>query len=400
MPRYFPQTNSNVVNSMTSQAPPQASHTWLSIPCTNQANWGSLVLLDCKETNILIHEAIVVYNLSSITGYTGTSTYAPRLTPAFNFAQKTELVFGNNSIDTIMGVQNQINNNIWQNDENRLFINNAAGNYASQLQRYNMGQTTSTYYSPLYGIINQLAFMPLSSTHNFTIKLYLDTLVNLIEKGTLTGTGNVTINGISLLLRISKIPQQMAQMKLEKLRISNNVATYNSTVTQQFTVNSGLLQSTTILASLSNSDIQWLYFVVRPINVAITGDLIQTFQNVVSNFYIIGSDGQNITSGSPVSSSFALNTIARESTLGTYCQETAFGSVDNKCNVYMWFFNIDAVATSKDGVERGKKRFTGSESIVINYTTALAYNYQIDVFASATAIFSQSLTECKKLAIV
>ena len=66
----------------------------------------------------------------------------------------------------------------------------------------------------------------------------------------------------------------------------------------------------------------------------------------------------------------------------------------------MWFFNIDSVATSKDGVERGKKRFTGSESIVINCTTALAYNYQIDLFASATAIFSQSLTECKKLAIV
>ena len=161
--------------------------------------------------------------------------------------------------------------------------------------------------------------MPLSPTHNFTIKLYLDTLTNLIEKGTLTGTGNVTINSVSLLLRISKLPQQMVQLKLEKLRISNNVANFNSTVTQQFTVNSGLTQSTTILASLSNSDIQWLYFVVRPINVAITGDLIQTFQNVVSNFYIIGSDGQKITSGSPVSSSFALNTIARESTLGTYC---------------------------------------------------------------------------------
>ena len=138
MPRYFPQTNTNAVNTMTSHSPPSPSHTWLNIPCTNQALWGSLVLLDCKETNILIHEAIVVYNLSSVTGYTGASTYTPRLVPAFNFAQKTELVFGNNSIDTIMGVQNQINNNIWQNDENRLFINNSAGNYASQLQRHNM----------------------------------------------------------------------------------------------------------------------------------------------------------------------------------------------------------------------------------------------------------------------
>ena len=61
MPRYFPQTNTNSINTMAPQPPTAAaaSHTWLSIPCTNQALWGSIVLLDCKETNILIHEAIV-----------------------------------------------------------------------------------------------------------------------------------------------------------------------------------------------------------------------------------------------------------------------------------------------------------------------------------------------------
>ena len=394
------QTKSSITAGQTNGS--ELTHTWMSIPSSNQPIFGTPCLIDYRENSNIIHEAIIVFNISSITGLTGTASNCPRFVPAYNFSQRSEIVFGANSIDTIYGVQNQINCNLWNNDDDRLFINQSAGMYSNPTQRFNLAATTSTYYAPLFSLFNQLNISPVNGSHSFQLRLNLDSLANLVEKGTLTGTPTCTINSVSLMLRISKLDQLSITNRLNNLRLEGPGSAYfNQTIYQPIQLNSGILTSSTVLSAFANSDVQHIYFVIRPTSIALTGDAIFAFASVVKDFCIVGGSGEIISSASVLPASFVLNTLNRHSTKGSYCSEHSYGSVnDNKANIFAWYFNLNAVATSNDGVPRGSKKFIGNESLVINYITALATTYQIDVFGSATAIFQQSLDGCKKLTTV
>ena len=111
------QSKSSITGGQTNGS--ELTHTWMSIPSSNQPIWSTPCLIDYRENSNIIHEAIIVFNLSSITGLTGTSSNCPRFVPAYNFSQRSEIVFGANSIDTIYGIQNQINCNLWNKDGHR-----------------------------------------------------------------------------------------------------------------------------------------------------------------------------------------------------------------------------------------------------------------------------------------
>ena len=394
MPRFLPNNNNQTQitppNKTTQESNP--THTWVTVLSNNAPIFNSNILFDIKD-NFLIHEIIINYNLGPISGYTGVATNAPRLVPSFLFSTKSEILCNGVNIDTFFSTQNFVNNQIFYDDQDRAFINLAAGSYSNTLSRYTLGQTTSNYYAPLYCFVNQIGYMGLNSAHGLQIKLTLDSLTNLIEKSTLTAVlPAVTINSVSLLLRVSKITPSFVAQRLEKLRIQPLMATFNSTVSQTNAIASGVLQSTILLSSFSNSNIQHFYFVFRPISTALTGDALFQFSNIVNNFYIIDCAGANIIN-TPIPGSMDLLLINRASTLGTFTTET-------KGSMYAWYFTLDAVKTAESGQVNGSRFFNGNEALVINYTVSTLFNYQIDIYGSATAILNMNVNECKKLAFV
>ena len=390
------QSKSTITTGQTNGS--QLQHTWINIPSSNNGSWNSVTLIDCKEVGIVIHEAIIVYNLGPVTGMVGTSTTAPRFLSSYYFSQRSEIVFGNNSIDNLYSTQNFLNNQLWYNDDDRAFMNSGAGNYASISNRYTLANTSSIFYCPLFCCFNQLNISPLSANHNFQLRLNLDSLSNLVEKGTLTGTPACTINSISLMLRVSKLDQPSILNRINNLKFEGpGMATFNSTIFQPINVPAGILTLSTTLTAFSMCDLQHLYFVIRPNGS--TGDALMQFLPLVSNYYLMSGSGENITSGSPVNAAFALNTLNRHSTKGSYCSETSLGLVNNYANVYAWYFNLNATATSNDGVARGSRKMLGTESLVINFNVTTAMSYYIEVYGSATSIFEQSTDACKKLSL-
>ena len=388
MPRFLPNNNiqSQITPSNKTSQESNPTHAWVTVLSNNAPIFNSNILFDIKD-NFLIHEIIISYNLGPISGYTGTATNAPRLVPSFLFSTKSEILCNGINLDTIFSCQNFVNNQIFSDDQDRAFINLAAGSYSNTLSRYTLGQTTSNYYAPLYCFVNQIGYKGLNSAHGLQIKLTLDSLTNLIEKSTLTAVlPAVTINSVSLLLRVSKITPVFVAQRLEKLRIQPIMATFNSTVSQTNTIASGVLQSTILLSSFSNSNIQHFYFVFRPISTQLIGDALFQFSNIVNNFYIIDGSGASIINN-PVTGSMDLLLINRASTLGTYTTETVG-------NMYAWYVTLDCVNTAQSGKVNGSRFFNGNEALVINYNVSTLFNYQIDIYGSATAILNMNVNEC------
>ena len=73
---------------------------------------------------------------------------------------------GGSTIDTIYGNQQFLLNNILFYDEDRLSLNNAAGNYANTTQRglLSSAATTNTFYIPLRTHLNQSKMHLLNDT--------------------------------------------------------------------------------------------------------------------------------------------------------------------------------------------------------------------------------------------
>ena len=64
-----------------------------------------------------------------------------------------------------------------------------------------------------FGIFNQLRSELLNVNHNIQISLLMESLSNIINQSTLTGTPVSTLNSVSLLLKVSKYDQQTINNK-------------------------------------------------------------------------------------------------------------------------------------------------------------------------------------------
>ena len=91
--------------------------------------------------------------------------------------------------------------------------------------------------------------------------------------------------------------------------------------------------------------------------------------------------------GSPISSQQSLYVYNKSNTLG------CFTAVDNTYgNVFTIFHTSDAISTMCNpgaGVY-GQRAYNGSESLVLNFSSALAANVTVDIYASVTSMMKQS----------
>ena len=193
---------------------------------------------------------------------------------------------------------------LWSQDEqHRLFLNDAAGLYSSPVDRYNLSNNTSDWYVPLKCFVNQTHISILSLGHQLTLNIYLNPLSSLlytdgISGGTLTSS-SCTINSCNAICRITRMTQKVVDDTIMMLTKMPTTYLFSDIKYQSFLAQSGITTFTGVLSNITGK-LQALYFVVRP-TTGLTGDNAFSFTEI-SQFEIRNGGSQNIIGGSPVKS--------------------------------------------------------------------------------------------------
>ena len=373
------------------------------IPSTSQPQFGSYFIFDIRERNTIISDFIINFNLSAISGITGAPTNYPHFSPATFWLSKIELVVNNVTIDTLYPVVNFIAQQFFYEDEDRLLINNMQGSYNSLPQRATLASTAGqNYYIKIRTFYNEAHIPILTDSHNLQIRCYMDTLANIVSQSTGTGTAAATINYANVILKVMKIPSDIATTRLNAMIKKPEHSFFHNLRYSPFAISSGVSQTTVVLTPFVGNIIA-LFFTVRP-----TASLVQdnAYQfTAISNFSILDSTSSNCVGGQPIPSALALNYLDLFYSRSSYSSETATGNnlagsvIDNKANVYCWAFSSNLPEALQKGLLLGHRKFLGNEQLQITFTASLGAAVQIDVWAYCQSVLEQGASYVKVMAL-
>ena len=86
------------------------THQYINVISTNLPAWGSYVFIDLNVPNFCIHEVVLQFSLSGVSGVIGGSAALalPALAPAYKFIQNITITNNNNILDVIDGTANHL----------------------------------------------------------------------------------------------------------------------------------------------------------------------------------------------------------------------------------------------------------------------------------------------------
>jgi hypothetical protein len=373
------------------------------IPSTSQPAFGSYFVLDIKERNILIHNLALQFNCSAITGRTGDATYYPHFSPAYFWWTRIEVVINGQVMTTHYNSEQFIMNQLFQEDEDRIFVNNCAGNYASIQQRNTMSTTAgSSYICTLKTLFDQIHYPLLADAHSVQLRVYTDSLTNIVAVSGGTGTAVATINYVNLIAKISRLDINTSSQQLALMNRSPQHNIFHDLRYGTFNVASGVSSTTVVLTPIVGK-VAALFFTIRP-TASLTGDSAYQY-TAISNFSILDSTSTNCVGGQPITSQVALQYLAQAWFRSSYTTETSTGSnlagtvVNNSANVYCWSFSSDPVSAITYGRALSSRQFIGNEQLQLTFTSALAANVQVDVYALTESILEQGSGYVKKISL-
>ena len=366
------------------------TQTWLNINSNSTPTFNSIVTFDINQLG-KINELYLLFNMSAITGVTANSALSiPAPISAFKWFTNVTYSYQGQVVDIVTNDQNFIHQQISFDDQDRTFINVGSGNYQSQASRYLLGQSSNIYQVPLKSFINQVMPEILNANaHSIRVSVSLDTLANILDVGTLVGS-TMTINNISLLVKMQKLDIPTINYKMNQLaKIGRYQDIYTSNLQQQFTVLAGATNAIINLPNFINSNINYIYFTIRPITGLIKAAGFSYINNITS-YHLIASNGESLCGGQPILSNVGLYMINRDATRGSYSTET--GS-----SAFFWFHSTDPIKTLQTGTPLSSRLYNGSENLTLVFTSALLVNHQVDIYASAVSIFNQTTLGVTKL---
>ena len=375
----------NIAGSQHSGFPRNLTHTNLVIPSVSQFSWGSQSIIDIKQKGIKLHDAVLAFNINAITGVTPNGSTLPVLNSCYSWFQKIEILINGSVMDTIYPDFNAyILNNLYAPDEDRLLLNIAAG--GSIANRYTLSNTNgSVWYLSLKTLFNQNHFGILTQNHEVQLRVTMNPLSNVLNQGALVGTCACTINNVSLLARVTQLDTPTIQRLLVDMNKTPRHSLFLSTRYQSFVVQAGVSNTNLVMTAITGS-VHSLYFIVRNTN-ALTGASNNSY-NIIKDFSINGSDGQNIVGGTVIPSTFNLLIQNKHWFESTFCSE-GFTGVNNSY-VYTYSFSVDPASSFKNASHLTTRIMTGNENLIINFTSALASTAQVDVFALVESSLEQS----------
>jgi hypothetical protein len=377
---------------------PQMKHESIIIPSTSAPTWGGYFVIDFRERNCILHDLVLQFNVSALTGYTATNGTSPRYTPAYFWFSRIELVQNNNVIDTIYPNQQFLSNQLFNFDEQRTIINLGCGAYNNTTQRATLAASANSYYVDLWNYFQQGHLPILSQKDDLQIRIYMDSLANNAVTGTATLTASPisTINSANLIARVTRLQSSDITNRLRSISARPEHYKFNELRYGTFAVNSGVSSTSIVLTPLTGQ-CNYLFFTVRP-TASIVGDGYFSY-TAISNFALLDGTSTNIVGGQAIPNAMALLYLGRDWSKSSYLSETALSTTNNNANVYIWSFSASCVETAETGVDMNTYKFTGNEQLQITFTGALAASVTIDVYAHMASVVEVSNNAVKKLSL-
>lgn len=356
-------------------------HEILNLPSSTLPAWGSLLTFDVKVKEILVHNLSVVLSLSALSGLSGGIN--PRLVCGYKMIERVEILINNVLVQNATGDEQFINCQLFTSNEDRALINSGVGSYNSTASRSAKSAVNSDWIINLKTLFDQCDVALLNEAHNIQVRITLAPMANVIVSSGATGTGSVSINQASLLVKCTRVTSDLAQHRILSMKTIPEHYLYHALIPASFNIQSGVSQSNITLSPI-NGKVALLYFVVR--NVIQTSNDDSLKFNKIKSFSISNAGGSNITTGQQVTSEMSLSYLSPYWTTSSYLTEQAAGVsligtvVDNGANVYMWSFSSNPVRAMNTGARLSSHMFSGQETLTINWGTALTQGCTVDVF--------------------
>ena len=378
---------------------PKMKHESIIIPSTSAPSWNGYFVIDFRERNCVLHDLVLQFNVSALTGYTGTNATSPRYTPAYFWFSRIELVQNNNVIDTVYSNQQFISNQLFNFDEQRTLINLGCGAYNNTTQRATLAASANAYYVDIWNYFQQGHLPMLSQKDDLQIRVYMDSLANNAVAGTATvSTGPTsTINSCNLICRVSRLHSEDVAERTREISLRHHHFKFNELRFGTFAVAAGVSQTSIVLTPITGR-CNYLFFTVRP-TASITGEGYYNY-TAISNYAILDGTSTNIVGGQAIPNSMALLYLGRSWSKSSYLSETALGTTNNGANVYIWSFSASCVETAESATDMNVHTFTGNEQLQITFTGSLAAGVTIDVYAHMNSVVEVSSHAVRKLSVV
>jgi hypothetical protein len=398
-PRVLTQNSWNVTEDQ-SKEPPAIKTDTLTIPSSSQPSFGSYFVVDFRERNCILNNLCLEFNVSTISDLSGTDAGYPRFSPVFFWFSRIEIVSSGQVLDTLYPTHQFIMNQITKTDLQRLSINVQGGHYGNDTQRNTLSTATNSWFLNLQCLLDQNNIPFLAQQHELQLRVYMNSVADLVSKGTLTGTPSATINYCNLLasiIRLDETTSYQQSMLMNKYPFDH---IYHDLRQQIVNVNSGV-SSTTVITSAIVGQVAAIMFVIRNVG-STTTDNAFAF-NSITSFEILNSSSTNITGGQAVSRALSLLIQGKKNSLSSYFTEidigsTAYGAtLNNTANVFIYSFSQDLPLALTHGKRLGAYPFQGNEQLKITFTASLSNDVQIDIYALTECRLFQSLSGFQKI---
>jgi hypothetical protein len=136
--------NLNLSVSQAISLPAELKHEILTVQSSSTPSYGSFHNIDIKDIGMVLHNITLGFIVGPVIG----TNLVGCFNPAWCWINRIDIIQSNVVIQTLYGDQQQLYNQLLEYDEDRISINNAAGNYASVAQRTLLSSQTgtNTYY--------------------------------------------------------------------------------------------------------------------------------------------------------------------------------------------------------------------------------------------------------------
>jgi hypothetical protein len=382
----------NLPSSQAVSLPTNQKGEILIIPSSSAPSFNGFFTIDVKNVGIIIHSAVLQFQYSAVSGV----GFVGSFNPAWYHFNRIEILQGGNVMDTIYGNQQFLLNQMLAYDEDRLSINNAAGNYSLLEQRKLLasGTSTNTYYIPLKTYLSQSKLHLLNATDVLQFRVYVEPYNNLL---TITTGSNIscTFQSANLILDVTKVDQDEANHRITDMMKFNHHWIYHSTSFYSATVPSGISSYTAILASIVGSCAGFIFTLRADTTKANAFNYTQ-----LSSFHLLDNASSSITGGQPLPAAYCANIYNSQICQSSYNTETSFGYANNQnANFYVYSFSTDFVDSLLHGRSLGSRRFTGQESIILNFASATTVPLYLDVYAMIENVIDQTPMSIKKISM-
>ena len=376
--------------------PSDQRHETLFIPSSSTPAWGSYYTIDIREKNILLHNITLQFNYATVVGSTN-----PQLTGYFNPSyfhwNRIEIYQGGSVIDTIYGNQQFIMNQFMFYDEDRLSMNNVAGNYASVANRTLLSSlsTPNTFYCPLRTYFDQTKMALLTENHSIQLRVYTDLLANVFydTSGTLTSSN---INSVNAICEVTRLDASTAHNQLMEITKQPHHSIMHDCHYGTFNIPLRSTATTLVLSSIVGN-IAALFFTCR--TSLVTTSTASPFNYIpITSFHLLDSASTSLVGGQPIPSTLATNILNMEWCKSSYNTENALGAVNNSSYVYMWSFSADILSALESGRCLGSRKFVGQEQLMLVIPSNEA-NIIVDVYALAENVLEQNEFTIKKVSM-